>query len=134
MRLDPVLSRAVRLLRRGKFDEVITLLQPEIVRYHDSFNYYYILGSAWLRVGNLGDAFTYFKRGREIKLLEPSVLLGMAVCCLHQGDTAKAVDLYLEVLDLEPRNSIAKKALQVLRKYGGAGEIQGWIDSGKSRR
>jgi hypothetical protein len=46
MRLDPVLSRAVRLLRRRKFGDVITMLQPEVVRYHDSFNYYYILGSA----------------------------------------------------------------------------------------
>ncbi|GHV75003.1 hypothetical protein AGMMS49940_23050 [Spirochaetia bacterium] len=40
----------------------------------------------------------------------------------------------LEVLDLEGRNSIARKALQVLRKYGGAGEIQVWIDSGKTPR
>jgi tetratricopeptide (TPR) repeat protein len=134
MRLDPVLSRAVRLLRRGKFGDVITILQPEVVRYHDSFNYYYILGSACLRAGDLGGAFTYFKRGREIKMLEPPVLLGMAVYYLHRGDTAKAVDLYLEVQGLEPRNSIAKKALQVLRKYGDAEGIQVWIDSGRSRQ
>ncbi|MDR2740284.1 MAG: tetratricopeptide repeat protein [Treponema sp.] len=108
------------------------MLQPEVVRYHDSFNYYYILGSACLRVGDLGGAFTYFKRAREIKMLEPSVLLGMAVYYLHRGDTGKAVDLYLEVLDLEPRNRIAKKALLVLRKNSGADGIQGWIDSGKA--
>ncbi|GHV29218.1 hypothetical protein AGMMS4952_14600 [Spirochaetia bacterium] len=132
MGLDPVLSKAVRLLRRRKFGDVVTMLQPEVVRYHDSFNYYYILGSACLRAGDLGGAYTYFKRGREIKMLEPLVLLGMAVCCLHRGDTAKAVDLYLEVLDLEPRNSIARKALQVLRKHGGSEEIQAWIDSGRS--
>ncbi|GHV79478.1 hypothetical protein AGMMS49944_12690 [Spirochaetia bacterium] len=113
---------------------MISLLQPEVVRYHDSFNYYYILGCACLRAGDLGGAFTYFKRGREIKMLEPSVLLGMAVCCMHRGDTTKAVDLYLEVLDREGRNSIARKALQVLRKYGGAGEIQAWIDSGKTHQ
>jgi tetratricopeptide (TPR) repeat protein len=108
------------------------MLQPEVVRYHDSFNYYYILGSACLRAGDLGGALTYYKRAREIKLLEPLVLLGMAVCSLHRGDTGKAVDLYLEVLDLDPRNRIAKRGLQALRKYGGS--IQGWIDSGKAPR
>ncbi|MDR3123240.1 MAG: tetratricopeptide repeat protein [Treponema sp.] len=134
MKLDPILTRGVRLLRRGKYGDVISILQPEVVRYHDSFNYYYILGSACLRTGDLGGAFAYYKRAREIKMLEPLVLLGLAVCYLHRGDTGKAVDLYLEVLDLDPRNRIAKRGLQVLRKHGGTEGIQGWIDSGKAPR
>jgi tetratricopeptide (TPR) repeat protein len=129
-----MLTRGVRLLWRGKHGDVISLLQPEVVRYHDSYNYYYILGSACLRAGDLGGAFAYYKRAREIKMLEPPVLLGMAVCCLHRGDTGKAVDLYLEVLDLDPRNRIAKRGLEALRKHGGAEGIQGWIDSGKMPR
>jgi tetratricopeptide (TPR) repeat protein len=132
VKLDPVLTRAVRVLRRGKHGDVIAMLEPEVVRYYDSCNFYYILGSACLRAGDLGGALAYFKRAREIKMLEPPALLGMAVCYLHRGDTEKAVDLYLEVLDLEPRNRVAKKGLQVLRKHGGAGDIQGWIDSGKA--
>jgi tetratricopeptide (TPR) repeat protein len=134
VKLDPMLTRGVRLLRRGKYGDVISILQPEVVRYHDSFNYYYILGSACLRAGDLGGAFAYYKRAREIKMLEPLVLLGMGVYYLHRGDTGKAVDLYLEVLDLDPRNRIAKRGLQVLRKHGGAEGIQGWIDSGKTHR
>ncbi|MDR1248750.1 MAG: tetratricopeptide repeat protein [Treponema sp.] len=134
MKLDPILTRAVRVLWRGKYGDVISLLEPEVVRYHDSFNYYYILGSACLRAGDLGGAFTYYKRAREIKMLEPLVLLGMAVYYLYRGDTGKVVDLYLEVLDLDPRNRIAKRGLQVLRKHGGADGIQGWIDSGKAPR
>jgi tetratricopeptide (TPR) repeat protein len=129
-----MLTRGARLLWRGKYGEVINILQPEVVRYHDSFNYYYILGSACLRAGDLGGAFAYYKRAREIKMLEPLVLLGMAVYYLHRGDTGKAVDLYLEVLDLDPRNRIAKRGLQVLRKHGGTEGIQGWIDSGKAPR
>jgi tetratricopeptide (TPR) repeat protein len=132
VKLDPILTRGARLLWRGKYGDVISILQPEVVRYHDSFNYYYILGSACLRAGDLGGAFAYYKRAREIKMLEPLVLLGMAVYYLHRGDTGKAVDLYLEVLDLDPRNRIAKRGLQTLRKHGGS--IQGWIDSGKAPR
>jgi tetratricopeptide (TPR) repeat protein len=103
-----------------------------VVRYHDSLHYYLILAGACLRAGDLGGAFTYFKRAREIKMLEPPALLGMAVYYLHRGETEKAVDLYLEVQDLEPRNPIAKRALRVLRKYSGADALQGWLDSGKS--
>jgi tetratricopeptide (TPR) repeat protein len=132
VKLDPVLTRGVRLLWRGKYGDVISILQPEVVRYHDSFNYYYILGSACLRAGDLGGAFAYYKRAREIKMLDPLVLLGLAVYYLHRGDTGKAVDLYLEVLDLAPRNKTAKRGLQTLRKHGEG--IQGWIDSGKARR
>jgi tetratricopeptide (TPR) repeat protein len=134
VKLDPVLTRAVRVLWRGKYGDVITMLEPEVVRYYDSYNYYYILGSACLRSGDLGGAFTYYKRAREIKMLEPPVLLGMAVYYLHRGDTEKAVDLYLEVLDLDPRNRLAKRGLQVLRKHSGTEGIQGWIDSGKARQ
>jgi tetratricopeptide (TPR) repeat protein len=129
-----MLTRGLRLLWRGKHGDVISLLQPEVVRYHDSFNYYYILGSACLRAGDLGGAFAYYKRAREIKMLEPLALLGMAVYYLHRGDTRKAVDLYLEVLDLDPRNRIAKRGLQVLRKHGRTEGLQGWIDSGKAPR
>jgi tetratricopeptide (TPR) repeat protein len=132
MKLDPILTKAIRSLRRRKYGDVITLLQPEVVRYHDSFNYYYILGSACLRAGDLGGAFTYFKRARDIKMREPLVLLGMAIYYLQRGDTERAVDIYLEVLDTEPRNRIAKKALLVLRKYSGTEALQDWIDSGKS--
>jgi tetratricopeptide (TPR) repeat protein len=134
VKLDSLLTRAVRALWRGKHGEAIAMLEPEVVRYYDSFNYYYILGSACLRSGDLGGAFTYYKRAREIKMLEPPVLLGMAVCCLHRGDTGKAVELYLEVLDLDPRNRLAKRGLQVLRKHGGTEGIQDWIDSGRNKR
>jgi hypothetical protein len=134
MKLDPTLTKATRLLRRGKYGDVITLLQPEVVGYHDSFNYYYILGSACLRAGDLGGAFTYFKRARDIKMREPQVLLGMAVYYLQRGDTERAVDIYLEVLDMVPRSRIAKKALLVLRKYSGTEALQDWIDSGQSSR
>lgn len=85
MKLEPMLTKAVRLLRRGKYGDVISLLQPEVVRYHDSINYYLILASACLRAGDLGGAFTYFKRAREIKMLDPPALLGMAVYYLHRG-------------------------------------------------
>jgi hypothetical protein len=131
MKLDPILTKAIRLFRRGKYGETIRVLESEVVRYHDSFRYYYILGVACLYAKDCGGAFTYFKRAREIKLRDPSAMLGQAALFLRRGETGRAVDLYLEIQDLDPRNRIARRALGVIRKYGGEETISSWIDSGR---
>ncbi|MDR0386750.1 MAG: tetratricopeptide repeat protein [Treponema sp.] len=134
MKLDPVLTKAVRFLKRGNFGKTIQLLEGEVLRYRDSFNYYYILASACLRVGDFGGALTYFKRAREIKLRDPLVMTGLAALFLRRGETDRAVDFYLEVQDLDPHNKIAKKALKVIKKNGGNEKISAWIDSGRLPR
>jgi tetratricopeptide (TPR) repeat protein len=131
MKLDPILTKAIRLLRRGKYGGAIHVLEPEVVRYRDSFTYCYTLGVSYLYSGNFMVALDYFKRARDIKMRDPSVLLGMAVLFLRRGDTDRAVDLYLEVQEQDPRNRTAKKALRILRKYSGFENLSLWIDAGK---
>ncbi|MDR2741663.1 MAG: tetratricopeptide repeat protein [Treponema sp.] len=134
MKLDPVLTKAVRFLKRGKYEKTIRLLESEVLRYRDSFNYHYILASACIRAGDFGGALTYFKRAREIKLRDSLAMTGLAALFLRRGETDRAVDFYLEVQDLDPKNKLAKKALKVIKKNGGAEKIAAWIDSGKLSR
>lgn len=134
MKLDPILTKAIRLLRRGKYGETIQTLESEVVRYHDSFRYYYILGVACLYAKDFGGALTYFKRARDIKIRDPQAMLGMAALYLRRGETGRATDLYLEVQDQDPRNRIVRRALEVIRKYGGTETISDWIESGKLPR
>jgi tetratricopeptide (TPR) repeat protein len=131
MKLDPVLTKAVRLLKGGNCGKTIQLLEGEVLRYRDSFNYYYILASACLRAGDFGGALTYFKRAREIRIRDPLAMTGLAALFLRRGETDRAVDFYLEVQDLDPNNKIAKKALKVIKKNGGPEKITIWVDSGK---
>jgi tetratricopeptide (TPR) repeat protein len=130
MKLDSILTQAARLARKSKFDRAIKILLPEITRYNGSFIYYYLLGLCYLYAGIYSEASTYLTAARKIKLREPSVLLAMATLHLKRGDTDRAVDLYLEVLDLDERNKIAKKALKVIRKNAGDDEIAAWVDAG----
>ncbi|MFP3089281.1 tetratricopeptide repeat protein [Treponema sp. TIM-1] len=134
MKFDPILTRALRLARRGKFGEAIHHLESEVVRYHNSFIYYYIVGVLCLRAGDFGGALTYLKRAREIRMQDPQVLLGMAVLFLRRGDTDRALDIYLEVLDKDGHNRIAQKALNGIRKYSGTDDFALWIESGKLTR
>jgi tetratricopeptide (TPR) repeat protein len=133
MKLDPILTKAIRLARRGGYDAAIRTLEPEVNRYHDSFKYYYILGVSCLKVGDFQGALTYFKLAREIRIREPNALLGMAVLHLRRGETDRAVDYYLEVQELDRRNGIARKALAVIRRHAGRNRIADWLESGELR-
>ena len=131
---DPVLKKALALTRRGKFSQSIKVLEGEVFRYQESFPYYHILGINCLYAGDFGGAFTYFNRAKNIKFRETGPLLGLALYFLKRGDTDKAVDLYLDVEDIDPGNRIAKKALALVRKSGGGESIGSWIQSGKAAR
>ncbi len=130
-KLDPILTKAARFLKRGQYGAAIQILEPEVVRYHDSFRYYYILALSCLYIGDFSGAFTYFKRARDIKMRDPSVLLGMAVLYLRRGETARAIDFYLEVQELDPENAKARRALGIIKKHGDPEHLEEWIAGGR---
>jgi hypothetical protein len=134
MKLDAILTKAARFARRGRYEEAIKTLLPEVVRYHDSLRYHYLMGLSCLYSGDFGGAFTYLKRARDIKMRDPLVLLGLAALFLRRGETDRALDLYLEVQELDERNRIPKRALRIIRKYGASDELSAWIESGKLSR
>jgi hypothetical protein len=62
---------------------------------------------------------------------DPSVLLGMAMLYLRRGDTARAIDFYLEVQELDTTNIQAKRALEFIKKHGDPENLEVWMESGK---
>ncbi|MDR0496794.1 MAG: tetratricopeptide repeat protein [Treponema sp.] len=131
MRLDPILTKAVRLAKNRKYDDAIKTLENEANRYYGSFIYYYILGVSYLHSNIYGVALTYLRHAYEQKMRDPSTLLGLAALYLNHGDTDKAVNLYLEIQSIDASNKLAKKALQIIRKNPSPEEISTWIDTGK---
>jgi tetratricopeptide (TPR) repeat protein len=128
---DPLLKKAVTLTRKGKYDESIKMLEAEIFHYQDAFIFHHILGLNCLYAGDFGGALTYFTRAKNIKFRDPMTLLGLAALFLRRGETDKALDLYLDIQDLEPKNPAAKKALKIIKKYGGTDELAAWLGRGK---
>jgi hypothetical protein len=131
MKLDPILTKANRLARSGKYETAIRTLEPEINRYHGSFHYYYLLGSSCLRIGDFGGALTYFRLAHEAKRQEPLAILGLAALFFRKGETERAVDYYLDVLELDAKNRIAIKAMKVIRRQAGTDNFLSWIEAGK---
>ena len=130
MKLDPILTKAVMLARKKKYDEAIKTLENEVNRYYGSFNYYYVLALSYLHSKIFGVSLTYFRQAYEQKMRDPHTLLGLAALYLNHGDTDKAVDLYLEVQSIDSSNRIARRALKIIRKFPGPENVSAWIDSG----
>ena len=130
MKPDPLI-RANSLARRRNYEGAVKILESEENRYYSSFTYYYLLGTCYLHSRVHGKALTNFRKARDIKMRDPQALLGLAALYLNHGDTDRAVDTYLEVLEIDDHNRLASKALAIIKKYPGPENISRWIDSGR---
>jgi hypothetical protein len=112
---DPLII-AQKAYSAHKFSKVVSILEPLILEYRDSFSFYYLLGSSCLYLGDLGGAELYFKKARNIKMMNADLINAQAILFLKRGQTQKAVEYYLETLEYVPSNKIAQKALEFIRK------------------
>lgn len=126
-----VLDRARKAFRKKKYHEVITLLEPNIIQYKDSFSFYMCLALACLYSGDIGGASTYFQRARLIKMRDPDLLVAQAALYLRRGDTHQAVEYYLEALEYAPEHKLAKKSLEFIRKCGDSETIAALVETGR---
>jgi len=131
MRQDPTLNTASRLARSGKYEAALRLLQPQITRYGRSFRYYRLLGTVCLYAGDFGGALTYLRLAREINGRDPSAILGLAALYVRRNDINGAIDLYLEVLELDGKNAVANRAMKVIRKQAGTDAFSAWLEAGR---
>jgi len=129
MKLDPLLSKAARLARSKKYEEALKLLKNEEERYNGLFKYYYLCGVISLYSGAFIEALASFKQARNIKMKDPDTMLGMAVLYLKRLNTVQALDYYLDVQEMDPKNKIAKRALAVIRKYSDSQALSDWLTS-----
>ncbi|MDR0322885.1 MAG: tetratricopeptide repeat protein [Treponema sp.] len=134
MKLDTVLAKASRLARRRDFEGALRTLKTEEDRYNGSFKYYYLFGLISLYAGSFGEALSNFRLARQIKMKDPLVLLGLAVLYLKRMNTVQAVDYYLDVQEMDPKNKIAKKALVFIRKYSSSEDLSDFLTPKKLKK
>ena len=111
-----VLIRGRQLFRRRKFSQVIRLLESQIFRYRNNPEFYALLGSACLHTGDFGGAESYLRRAEQLREEDLTTQLGLAAIAFKRGQTEAAIKSWLKVIDLDPGNKKARKALSALRK------------------
>jgi tetratricopeptide (TPR) repeat protein len=125
------LADARRLFRARRFPEVIRLLEPEVFRFRESADYFLMLGTACLHSGDLGGATSYLGRARQLKPGSVTALLGLAAVHFKRAETDQALKLWLEVLDEDPRNPVAQRGMNLLRRGMSRDEVQAFVDGGR---
>ena len=118
-----VLNKAASLLRRKKYAQVIRILEPQVFRFRQNSQYYYILGMSYLYTGDIAGAGTYMKR--VVQLSPDNIEARLAVAAIHVklGQNQKAIETWLEVLESDPSNKTAKRGLDLLRQSADNPEI-----------
>lgn len=125
------LSLAWLDMRRRRFATAIKRLEAKKEIYEENFEYYVTLGIACLYVGDIGASSSYFQLARRIKLTDTRLLLGQAAIFLRRGDTARALQYYLEIKENDPLNKTTDEAMEFIRVHGNYDTICRWVDTGK---
>ncbi|MBB6478800.1 tetratricopeptide repeat protein [Spirochaeta isovalerica] len=93
--------------------------------------FYFLLGISCLHTRDLGGSEFYFKRSLQVNNENIESRLYLAAVNLKKKDQANAARLWLNVLDLEPDNRLARKGLETLKKIKSTSELEEYITSNK---
>jgi tetratricopeptide (TPR) repeat protein len=125
------LKDAYQLFSKRRYSDVIKILEPQVFRFRDNFNFYYILGMSCLNQGDYGGAFSYLRRAVDLREDDVNTLLGIAAVYLKRGDTGNAIRIWLDIVELDPGNVSAARGLNYLRKNNDADEFTGMASQDK---
>lgn len=128
------LHRADRLLRSRKYAEVISLLESQVFLYRDNHAFYRLLGTACLHVGDFGGSYSYLQRAEQLRPGVTGVQMALAAVHLRRREVPEALRYLLQVLDREPENRRARRALSLVRTTEDPAEFVPMAESGRLTR
>jgi tetratricopeptide (TPR) repeat protein len=103
------------MLRQKKYTRVIHLLTPQVFLFRTSAEYYFIIGYACLKTGDFASAFSYLKRGEDLDHQRLDIQLCLALTCLRRRDEQGALQIWLDILELDPENKRAQQGLELIK-------------------
>lgn len=115
MNTHEILKRAERDLKFSRYRKVIHLLEPKILLYSNDAHFYYLLGSACYFTNDIQGAQLYLYKGLTCAEDNIEIRLMLACVALRRRDTALALQLWIEVDDLDPDNKKARTGLTKLK-------------------
>ncbi len=117
MKHSKSLAKAWNLLRAKKFGKLINYLEAQVFSHRENAEYYYLLGLACLKAGDLAGANSYLKRALHLEPHNEPALLCMAVLQMRKQDVETAIQSWLNILEINYSNKYAQRALNYVRKH-----------------
>ena len=112
----PLIKQASRLLRKRKFAQVISLLEPKIFHYRNSFQYYFMLGLSCLANGDLSGATSYLNRAAQLNATDVDCRLALAALQFMKSNIDETLKTWLDIIETDRKNKTAHAGLALLRK------------------
>lgn len=125
------LKEANHHFKARRFAELIRLLEPQVFLYRENPEFYYLLGMSCLYTGDAGGAHSYLSRCTHLDPDNNKAYLALAAAHLRRRETQDALRIWLDVLDSEPRNSKAKRGLNLVRAAESESEIVEKLERGE---
>lgn len=117
MSKSPLLE-AEQYYKSRRWPELISLLEPLSAMYKENPRFCYLLGCAYLQRSDTGGSYSYLRRAQSLDFRNPEAAMGLAAVHLKRGETDKAVQLYVDILERSPSYHKARTALDYLRRNG----------------
>ncbi len=128
---DKRLRKARGLLKKGRYEEVINLLEKEIFQYREHGEFYYLLGMSCLYSQDISGADSYLRRAVQLDTEDPKPKLALAAIMLRKHKTAEAINIWLTILDIDPSNRKANRGLQYMKRYGDSRNLSAFLQTRK---
>ncbi len=114
MARNPI-EEAEGLYARRNWPGLIALLEPLTPVYRDNVRFSVMLGTAYLHQEDIGGAYSSFRRVQSLDFKNRTALIGLAAVLVRRGESDKAVQLYIEMLERNPSDRAARRALNFVR-------------------
>jgi tetratricopeptide (TPR) repeat protein len=102
----------VVLARKGRHAEAIPVLREAVAQEPTNPWAHRNLGGCLMTLGQIAEAETSLRRAAELNPADPQALFGLAQVLQATGELKEADDLYIKVIALDERSSLAEKAKQ----------------------
>jgi tetratricopeptide (TPR) repeat protein len=127
------LKKAQALFQKKRYAEVIRLLESQVFLFRENPRFYYMLGVSCLHTEDVGGAQSYLKRAQQLETDDTQIMLALAAVQLMRRDTEESLRLWLEILEREPKNRIARKGLELIKRNMEPGMLLEAVEAGKIR-
>ncbi len=119
---------ASKYFNRGKYSDVINLLEQKIVYYKDSALYFNLLGASCVFIGDWGSGKTYLSAAEKLSKSNKNIIFLLSLIYLKLNDTEMAVHLLLDLLNFSETKRDAKKVLDFVGKSENQVAVSEFID------
>jgi len=113
---ESLLQEAWNLYRRGRFSEALSTLEARVFQFREDPEFFRVMGLCCLRMGDWKGGETYLERSRQLDdAVHRDTLLGLMAVAARKRDYAEALKKGVELLDRNPDDRVAKRALAQLK-------------------